>query len=70
MTDRKLTLLKDAILPTQPLEVRASGIEALTLLEDKRVIPILQGLLRDPTADIRKTAKVAIEELKAAQPSS
>lgn len=62
--DRKLTMLTGAIAPNQPQDVRETAINALSDLEDGRAIAILQGLLNDPSEDIREAAQDAIDWLK------
>jgi hypothetical protein len=63
-TEAKLDMLKTAVLPSQPIDVREAAIDALVDLEDKRSLPILKELLNDQSADIREAAKDGIELLQ------
>jgi HEAT repeat protein len=55
--EKKLALLTVAVKADQPQDVRSSAINALSDIEDSRVIPILQSLLNDPDEDIRTEAE-------------
>jgi HEAT repeat protein len=62
--DDKLIMLTLGARQGLPSEVRQSAIDGLIDLDDQRVIPILNGLLNDPDAEIREAAKDAIEMLQ------
>jgi len=62
--DEKLIMLTLGARQALPSEVRQSAIDGLIDLDDQRVIPILNGLLNDPDAEIREAAKDAIEMLQ------
>lgn len=66
--DEKIALLTLGTAKGQPTDVRQSAIDGLIDLEDKRVIPILNGLLNDPDEEIREGAKDALEMLQTAPP--
>jgi type IV secretory pathway VirB10-like protein len=62
--DKKLAILTGAVRSDQPKEVRLEAIDALVETEDKRVIPLLQGLLKDSDEEIREAAQDGIEQLQ------
>lgn len=68
--EEKLAMLTLGAAKGQPTEVRQSAIDGLIDLEDKRVIPILNGLLNDPDEEIREGAKDALEMLQTATPTT
>jgi hypothetical protein len=61
----KVALLSAAAAADQPQDVRESAIDALTDIDSKHALPILQALASDPNEDIREAAKDGIEILKA-----
>lgn len=62
--DEKLIMLTMGARQGLPSEVRQSAIDGLIDLDDQRVIAVLNGLLNDPDAEIRESAKDAIEMLQ------
>jgi hypothetical protein len=62
--DEKLVLLTKGAAPGLPNDVRQSAIDGLIDLDDRRVIPVLNGLLNDPDPEIREGAKDALELLQ------
>ena len=68
--DEKLIMLTMGARQGLPSDVRQSAIDGLIDLDDQRVIPILNGLLNDPDAEIREAAKDALELVQSqAQPT-
>jgi hypothetical protein len=63
-TDEKLIMLTLGARQGLPSEVRQSAIDGLIDLDDRRVIPVLNGLLNDPDEEIREGAKDALEMLQ------
>jgi len=62
---QKLAILSAAAASDQPQEVRESAIDALTDIDAKVAMPILQALASDSNEEIRDAAKDALEILKA-----
>jgi hypothetical protein len=62
--EEKLIMLTMGARQGLPVEVRQSAIDGLIDLDDQRVIPILNGLLNDPDAEIREGAQDAIEMIQ------
>ena len=68
--DEKLIMLTMGARQGLPSDVRQSAIDGLIDLDDQRVIPVLNGLLNDPDAEIREAAKDALELVQSqAQPT-
>ena len=67
--DEKIAMLTLGTAKGLPTEVRQSAIDGLIDLDDKRVIPILNGLLNDPDEEIREGAKDALEMLQTEPPT-
>lgn len=65
--EEKLIMLTLGSRQGLPSEVRQSAIDGLIDLDDQRVIPVLNGLLNDPDAEIREGAQDALEMIQAAQ---
>jgi hypothetical protein len=63
--DEKLIMLTMGSRQGLPSEVRQSAIDGLIDLDDRRVIPVLNGLLNDPDEEIRQGAQDALEMLQA-----
>jgi HEAT repeat protein len=61
----KVALLSAAAAADQQQDVRESAIDALTDIDPKQALPILQALTSDPNEDIRDAAKDAVELVKA-----
>lgn len=59
-----LELLRDAIAPTQPPELREAAIDTLRDLNDPRTVPLWQTLAKDRDAEIRETATSALDYFK------
>jgi hypothetical protein len=66
-TEEKLIMLTLGSRQGLPSEVRQSAIDGLIDLDDPRVIPVLNGLLNDPDAEIREGAQDALEMIQSAQ---
>jgi hypothetical protein len=64
-TDEKLIMLTLGARQGLSTEVRQSAIDGLIDLDDRRVIPVLNGLLNDPDEEIREGAKDALEMIQA-----
>jgi hypothetical protein len=64
LDDQKVAILAAAAAPNQEQEVREAAIEALTDVEPRKAMPIVQGLVNDSNADIRDAAKDALEQLQ------
>jgi HEAT repeat protein len=62
--DEKLIMLTMGARQGLPNEIRQSAIDGLIDLDDRRVIPVLNGLLNDPDEEIREGAKDALEMLQ------
>lgn len=60
----KLPIYAEAISADQPEQVRLEAIDGLSDLEDAGAIPLLQGLLNDPSEAIREAATEAIESVQ------
>jgi HEAT repeat protein len=56
-----LILLRDALAPGQPAELREAAIGTLRDLNDPATLPVWKLLLRDPDADLREAAQQAVE---------
>ena len=65
--EEKLIMLTLGSRQGLPSEVRQSAIDGLIDLDDARVIPVLNGLLNDPDAEIREGAQDALEMIQSAQ---
>ena len=63
--EEKLIMLTLGARQGLPDEVRQSAIDGLIDLDDRRVIPVLNGLLNDPSEEIREAAKDALEMVQA-----
>jgi HEAT repeat protein len=59
----KVSIMIAAARPEQPQEVREEAIDALADLQDPAVLPMLQMLTSDPNAEIRQTAKDALDDI-------
>ena len=57
----KMRIFSNALLASQPFEVRLAAIDGLLELDDPGVIPVLRGLLNDPNPEIRESARDAID---------
>jgi hypothetical protein len=55
-----LPILQEALKPTQPLELREAGLDAIQTLNDPITLPLLQPLLQDPDDELRETAAQTI----------
>jgi hypothetical protein len=64
LDDQKAAILAAGASAYQPKEVRESAIDALTDIDPKKALPILQALVTDPDPDIRDDAKDAIEQVQ------
>ena len=64
LDDQKVAILAAAAAPNQEQEVREAAIEALTDVEPRKAMPIVQGLVNDSNAEIRDAAKDALEQLQ------
>ena len=62
--EEKLIMLTLGARQGLPNEVRQSAIDGLIDLDDRRVIPVLNGLLNDPEEEIREAAKDALEMIQ------
>ena len=62
--EEKLIMLTLGARQGLPSEVRQSAIDGLIDLDDRRAIPVLNGLLNDPDEEIREGAKDALEMLQ------
>ncbi len=62
--DVKLEMLRAAILPDQPQDVRESAIDAIVDLESPKGIPILEALVNDSNEEVREWAKDSLDVLK------
>jgi HEAT repeat protein len=62
--DEKLIMLTMGARQGLPNEIRQSAIDGLIDLDDRRVIPVLNGLLNDPDEEIREGAKDALEMIQ------
>jgi hypothetical protein len=62
--EEKLIMLTLGARQGLPNEVRQSAIDGLIDLDDRRAIPVLNGLLNDPDEEIREGAKDALEMLQ------
>jgi HEAT repeat protein len=51
-----LPILREALKPGQPRELREAGLDAIQSLNDPRTIPLLQLLLNDPDEELRESA--------------
>lgn len=60
-----LRLLSDALLATQPPELRTAAVETLRELESPATLPVWRGLLSDANPEFREFARVTIEFLAA-----
>jgi hypothetical protein len=65
LDDQKVAILAAGAGADQPKEVRESAIDALTDIDPKKALPILQALSSDPDPEIREQAKDAIEQVQA-----
>lgn len=63
--EEKLMMLTLASRQGLPKEVRQSAIDGLIDLDDQRTVPILNGLLNDPSEEIREAAQDALEMISA-----
>jgi hypothetical protein len=63
--DEKLIMLTMGSRQGLASEIRQSAIDGLIDLDDRRVIPVLNGLLNDPDEEIREGARDALEMLQA-----
>jgi len=61
----KLSVYMIGIQAGQSDDVRMASIDGLGDLEDRRVIPVLQELMKDPNEEIRDAAKDALETVQA-----
>jgi hypothetical protein len=64
LDDQKAAILAAGASAYQPKEVRESAIDALTDIDPKKALPILQALVTDSDPDIRDDAKDAIEQVQ------
>jgi len=63
--EEKLVMLAMGAKNGMPDDVRQSAIDGLIDLDDRRTIPILNGLLNDPNEMIREAAQDALEMIQA-----
>lgn len=59
--DPSLALLRDAVAPGQPVELRDAAIGTLRDLNDLATLPVWKLLLQDADADRREAAQQAVE---------
>ncbi len=62
----KLAIYTQAAQPGQSNDVRLAAIDGLSDIEDLRVVPVLQGLTKDPDSEVSNAARIALEQVQSA----